>query len=254
MRLLASLDIGSAVTTEVIVVDGGSHDDTAQAVHEDFPNVRVVRIPDNRGWSAAANVGFAKAAGDVVAFCHADVVTTVHDIGELADRIREGESKRLVAAVPRVVDAGGDELPTLGAMPGIGTATLGVFNPRAGRRLTEPTLDHVPDHQWTVMPCIAFSADVLSKLGGFEERFFLYYADTDLCARLHEKSYRIGIRRDVVAKHLGGETSADPLPPHLARIMRKDQQKYFEKHQPGVDKGVLKPATKILGWLNKDAI
>src|SRR5436305_6548366 len=106
-------------------------------------------------------------------------------------------------------------------MPGIGAATVGVFNPRAGRRLAEATLDHVPDHQWTVMPCIAISADVLGKLGGFDERFFLYYSDADLCARLHERSYRIGIRRDVIAKHLGGETSTDAFPPHLARIMRK---------------------------------
>src|SRR5205085_9595020 len=152
---------------------------------------------------------------DVVVFCHADVVTTAHNLAELADHIRERESTRTVAVLPRLVDANGNELPTLGAMPGVGTGAIGVFSPRAGRKLTEATLDHVPDHQWTVMPCVAFNADVLTTLGGFDERFFLYYADTDLCARLHEKSYRIGIRRDVIAKHLGGETAAGDLPPHL---------------------------------------
>jgi GT2 family glycosyltransferase len=247
IKLLASLDLASAVTTEVIIVDSGSFDGTPDLIEEDFPTVRVIRLPENRGWPAAANAGFKHALGQVVVFCHADIITTAHDLSELADRIREGEGKRLVAVVPRLVDASGEELQSVGAMPSLASGTVGMFKPSAARRREVPSLDHVPDHQWTVMACIAFDADVLVKLGGFDERFFLYYADVDLCERLHEKSYRIGIRPDVKVIHTGGETSDAPLSEAMTRIMRKDQQRYFEKHRPAWQQGVLKLIGKSAG-------
>ena len=65
-KLLASLDLASAVTAEVIVVDSASFDGTPDVLEEDFPNVRVIRLPSNRGWPVAANAGFAHALGSVV--------------------------------------------------------------------------------------------------------------------------------------------------------------------------------------------
>src|SRR5207237_3866811 len=101
--LLANLAVGEAVTSEVIVVDSGSFDESADVVREDFPTVRLIRLEDNRGFSVAANRGFAEATGEVVVFCHADIVTEIHHLAELADRVREGGDARVEAGSPPLV-------------------------------------------------------------------------------------------------------------------------------------------------------
>src|SRR2546426_5396627 len=116
LKLLANLAVSEAVACEFIVVDSASFDGSAELIEEDFPTIRLIRLQDNRGFSVAANRGFAEAIGDVVIFCHADIVTESHALIELADRIREGADNRVVAAVPRLVDANRHELPLVGPL------------------------------------------------------------------------------------------------------------------------------------------
>jgi N-acetylglucosaminyl-diphospho-decaprenol L-rhamnosyltransferase len=253
LKLLANLAVSEAVTSEFIVVDSGSFDGSAELMREDFPAIRLIRLEDNRGFSVAVNRGFAEAIGGVVIFCHADIVTESHTLIELADRIREGADNRVVAAVPRLVNANRQELPLVGPLPGLGRAMGNMFVPTAARGCDAAALDHVADHEFVQMPCVAIDAEVLHKFGGFDERFFLYYADADLCARLHEKSLRIVIRRDLPVVHTGADPSR-PLPASLARIMRKDLLRYVEKHQPGFRSTALGLQAKLIGAVNKEAI
>jgi GT2 family glycosyltransferase len=252
-RLLANLAIGESVTSEVIVVDSGSFDESAELVHEDFPTVRLIQLEDNRGFSVAANRGFTEATGEVVVFCHADIVAEIHQLVDLADRVREGQGARVAAALPRFVREDRAELPLVGSLPGLGGAMVSMINPSASRGCEIPTLDHVADNEWAQMPCVAISSDVFQKLGGFDERFFQYYADADLCQRLHEKSLRIAIRRDIAVIHAGGDPSR-ALSQSAARIMRKDLLRFIEKHQPGLRSSALGLQAKVLGMMNKDAI
>ena len=251
-KMLAALDLEHATTSEVIVVDSGSFDGSADFIRERYPTINLVQLPENRGWAAAANKGIAQAIAEIVVLCHADIVAPIHNLVELADKVREGAGRRIVAALPKLVDGDGAELPMVGRLPGIGSGAIGVFTPRFARRMETPSLDHVQDHQWASLACAAIDGGAVMKVGGFDERFFLYYADADLFARLHEKSYRISIRRDVSVVHTG-DNPDESLPPHLARLMRKDQQKYFEKHRPGWEQGVLKLDSKLFGLLKKDA-
>ena len=253
LKLLANLAVSEAVACEFIVVDSASFDGSAELIEEDFPTIRLIRLQDNRGFSVAANRGFAEAIGDVVIFCHADIVTESHALIELADRIREGADNRVVAAVPRLVDANRHELPLVGPLPGLGRAISNMFVPSASRGCEPAALDHVADHEFAQMPCVAIDAEVLQKFNGFDERFFLYYADADLSARLHEKSLRIAIRRDLPVVHTGADPSR-PLPISLARIMRKDLLRFVEKHHGGLRSTALGIQAKLIGAVNKEAI
>ena len=253
VKLLANLAVGEAVTCEFIVVDNGSFDGSAELVQEDFPTIRLIRLEDNRGFSVAANRGFAEAVGQIVIFCHADIVTESHTLIELADRIREGAANRVVAAVPRLIDANRRDLPLVGPLPGLGRAMGDMIQPTASRGCEPAALDHVADHEFAQMPSVAIDAEVLHKFGGFDQRFFLYYADADLCARLHQKSLRIAIRRDLPVVHTGADPSR-PLPASLARIMRKDLLRFVEKHHGGLRSTALGIQAKLIGAVNKEAI
>jgi GT2 family glycosyltransferase len=100
---------------------------------------------------------------------------------------------------------------------------------------------------------VAINSEWMQKLGGFDERFFLYWADADLSARLHEKSLRIVIQRSVSVVHTGADPLR-PLPGHLGRIMRKDLVRFVDKHRPGLTSAAVNIHAKVLAAVNKDAI
>jgi GT2 family glycosyltransferase len=254
--MLAALELEQSITTEVIVVDNASMDGSADMVAEEFPQVRLVRGQHNRGFAASAQRGINSAKGTVAVLCHSDLVAPIHTFAELADRLREGAKNtsggRIVAAVPRLIGRDRADQPSVGRLPGLGRGMIGVFNPSAARKCYVPFLDHVADHEWVGLTCFAIDLEALGRLGTLDPRFFLYYADADLCQRIHDKGWRIVIRRELGVVHTGASPN-DPLPDYLKRIMRKDQQHYFSKHRPTWERKLLDVDEKLYRLLSREA-
>ena len=248
--LLTSLKMEEATTVEVIVIDNASFDGSREMVRAEFPRVRVIEMETNRGFAAAANKGIDQAAGDVAVLCHSDLVTTIHVLSELADQVREGRSRRVAGVAARVVAPDKTELPSAGTFPGLVRGIAGAFSPEAAHKRFVPSLDHIADHQYATTMCIALDLQVLSAhVGLFDPKFFLYYADADLSLRMHEKQYRILVSRrlQVIKQRPPLGEGNKKLAPHLARLMRKDQMHFYEKHRPGLQKtlvGLFMPKDK----------
>jgi N-acetylglucosaminyl-diphospho-decaprenol L-rhamnosyltransferase len=250
-RLLSNLKLEESTASEVIVVENPSPDDSADMVRQEFPRVRLLACEYNKGFAAAANRGIREAVGDVVILCHSDIVTSIHVLAELADRVREGAGRRVVGVLPRLVDAANSEQPFVGRLPALARALVGVFKPAAALPCEVPALDHVADHEWARFACVALSAEFIAGAGSLDERFFLYYADADLCQRIHERSYRLLIAPDLKVLHTGRSPNEEP-PPHLGNILRKDQQRFFEKHRPAWQQGVLELDARLYRWIKKE--
>lgn len=248
--MLGGLKVQEAPGVEVIVVDSGSFDATATMVRDQFADVvRLVELEKNAGFAAAANAGIARSHGDVLVICHADLLASAHDLAELADIVREGAPRRVAAAIPRLVGVDGSEIPTVGRLPGFWRNLAGVFSPGMTRKRHLPTLDHVADHEWADLICLAIDAAALTKLGGFDERFFLYFHDMDLCQRLHEAGLRILIRREITVVHSGDRKR---LVPHRVRLMRNDLRKYWSKYRSTLEQSTLRVADKATGILRRE--
>jgi GT2 family glycosyltransferase len=241
-RLLTAVDPSQSPGTEVIVVDSASFDGSAEMIEREFAarrGVRLLPMSSNRGFAAAANAGVNEARGDVIVVAHADVVATAHDFGELADQLREARGRRAAAVLPRLRGADGLPQAFVARLPKLSTGVVGAFGgARLARRAAVPTLDHVADHEYAGFACCAFDADLLASLGSFDAGYFLYFADADLCARMHAKDYRLLISRDVVVEHSGAAPGA-ALPENRRRIMRKDLARFFQKQRPGWEQAVV---------------
>jgi GT2 family glycosyltransferase len=247
--MLGGLKVEEAPGVEVIVVDSGSFDATPTMVRERFADVvRLVELEKNAGFATAANAGIARSQGDVVVICHADLLASAHDLTELADIVREGAPRRVAAAIPRLIGVDGSELPTVGPIPGFWRNLAGVFSPGMTRKRHLPALDHLADHEWADLICVAIDAAAMTKLGGFDERFFLYFHDMDLCQRLHEASLRMVIRREISVVHTGDRKR---IAPHRVRLMRNDLRKLWSKHRSALEQSTLRVADKATGILRR---
>lgn len=147
---------------EIIVVDNGSTDGSAAMVRAEFPQVKLIANPDNRG-TGGRNQGFAAARAEVVVTLDDDSTVAPELLPAIADWFA---AHPLVAAVGlRVLLADGSEEPWF-AWPRCGDEEHGYRSP-------------------SLMTCgAAFRKDAVLALGGFWEPYQVYVEERDLCTRL----------------------------------------------------------------------
>lgn len=196
-RCVASLRAAGGVD-RVIVVDTGSRAAPADTA------VEVVRVA-NRGYGAAANVGFARASGaTAVALLNDDIEVAP---GWIPPLVAELAGDRVGAAQPALVVAGSDPplVDSLGVRLGPDGAGTGVGG-------GDPYAPAPPsDLDVFTGGAVLFAPAFLAATGGFDERWFLYYEDVDLAMRGRELGWRYRLAPASVVRHHGGTTTgADP--------------------------------------------
>jgi len=213
--LTAVLRDGAGLIPEVIVVDNASADGSADLVASRFPSVRLIRNPDNRGFGRACNQGLAIARGEAVLFLNPDAEPCDDALARLVECL---ESRPDVGAVgPLLLTPGGEPGLTYGYFPSVVTALLPLLRPLA-RLLPYPpdlhALGVVPppiprnaplrDVDYLCGAALVVRRDLLTRLGGFDERFFLYFEETDLCRRIHAAGFRVVLLPAARALHREG--------------------------------------------------
>jgi len=176
---------------ELVVVDNGSTDGSADRVRRRWPGVEVVSPGRNLGYGAAANRGVAATRSADVLICNADLVVAPGSVAALVDAL--GARPTVGIAGPLVRTPEGDRYPSARRFPSLvdaaGHALLGMFRPR--NRFTEayqrsdlaPVGDRVAPVDWVSGACLLARRSALERIGGFDEAYFMYAEDVDLCWR-----------------------------------------------------------------------
>jgi GT2 family glycosyltransferase len=174
---------------EVIVVDDGSSDGTAQIV-ADY-DVRQIRLGRNRGLAAARNVGADAAEGEIVAYLDDDAYPDTHWLSFLAEGF---------AAAPHAA-VGGPNVP-----PGdAGLVARCVASAPGGPAhvlLSDDTAEHLPGCN------LAIRRDALQAIGRFDPRFRAAGDDVDVCWRLQEAGWTLGFSAAAMVWHHRRDTVA----------------------------------------------
>ena len=237
----SALASGSAFKHEVIVVDNASPDESARKLREAFPseaylNVHILDSGGNIGFSAANNLGAARASGRVLFFLNPDTVVHHDAIPQLVTFL---DAHPGIGAVgPRVLNADGTDQPSVltffdaRALVRHYLPLTALFRADARRYDPVPTSSGPVD---VVKGCaIAVRRDAFDAIGGWDEAYFMYAEETELCWQLCEAGYQTYYLREPVITHFGGVASREQYVEQQV-MDRRSVLHFMQRHgSPGV--------------------
>lgn len=197
--------------TRVVVVDNASKDGTVPLVSREFPWADVVANRDNRGFGAANNQAFAAASSRYVMMLNPDTVARPGALDALVAFM--DAHPEAWAAGPAMLNADGSEQRTGVAFPSLGNLLSETFF--LDRLLPHSRLfgrhrrlfDERPgprEVDFVQGSALIFRREVLERVGGLDERFFMYFEETDWCFRMKRAGGRVLVCPDAQVVHLGG--------------------------------------------------
>lgn len=236
---LGSLFAGAGdLDLDVVVVDNGS-DGSAAYVEEFFPRARTTTCP-NRGFGAANNRALETADARYVLFLNPD---TEFLNGSLEDLVAALDHRPHIGlAGVRQVTGEGDLAPSMRRFPStlnmlaeaLAIERVPVLRRFLGERILAPAAyDRESRCDWTSGSFMLARSEALRDTGGFDERFFLFSEETDLCRRLRQAGWRIVHLPSVTIRHYESERSATPRMEAQAAYARLQfARKYFSRVSP----------------------
>jgi GT2 family glycosyltransferase len=216
MACLASLAAAPAsVHTEIVLVDNGSTDGTAAAVRAIHPAVRIVNSHTNLGFAGGANLGACAARGEFLLFLNTDTVVPAGAVDALVSFAAENPNAGLWGG--RTVNPDGSinlaccwALPTLWSMlcVSFGLAALfpcsSLFNPESYGGWQRDSVREVD----IISGCfLIIQKRFFDCIGRFDERFFLYGEDAEMCLRARRNGAKPLFTPHAAIVHLGGASS-----------------------------------------------
>jgi len=237
-KALASLAGQSFRDFETIVVDNGSRDATAGMLEHEFPQVVVVRFPENRGFAPAVNAGVRAARGDIVALMNNDVEAESGWLAALVAALEEHPdagfvaSKMVSARDPSRIDSAWDAMGLAPYNVGHGETDGPRFN--AGRYVLSACAG-----------AAAYRRAFFERVGEFDEDFFAWFEDVEIGIRGQLAGLRCWYEPRAVVRHLGSATAARMPDRKIFLLIRNNLTLFFQTMPP---RRVLAWGPVILLW------
>ncbi len=225
---------------EVILVDNDSNDGIKKEVKDRFPQVNFIQTGANLGMGKGNNIGLKKASGEYLLILNPDIIVQKDSIKKMCDRFKRDKNVGMLG--PKLLYPDGDHQDSCFRFPEILTPVyrrtpLGKFflNNIDKFLMREYNMNTEVEADWLMGSCLLTSRSVLDEVGMFDDRFFMYFEDTDLCRRIKEVGLKVLYYPDVSIYHYHGRGSAEnswylaPFNNKLARIHIESWAKYFWK-------------------------
>lgn len=188
---------------EIIVVDDRSSDNSIKIVHDVFPMVNLVSTSSNVGFGSSCNQGARTAKGDIFVFLNNDTIVEPNWLSELVNTMEEYDAR---LATPKILSM--KNKSRVNAAGGI-CDILGVGWNRGNGCVADGQFDK-PEMVFYGSACLAVRRDVWEETGGYDESYFMYMEDVDLCWRAKLLGYDTLYVSSSVIYHHWRESTKDP--------------------------------------------
>lgn len=189
---------------EVVIVDNGSGDDSAAHLRTALtdPRVRVVESDHNRGFGQGVNLGVASTCAPLLLILNSDATVTPGSLATMKRALLADEGVGVVAPAIYCPDGRSLQPGAYGRLPARRDIVLGRWassnrGPRSGDEVMP---------EWVSGVAMLLRRSDFAAVGGFDERFEMYFEDLDLCRRLRERG-KVARRETCAAVvHIGGKS------------------------------------------------
>ena len=184
-------------SVEWIVVDNRSTDASAQAARD--LGARVIESPANRGFSFANNLGARETEADVLVFVNPDVTVDGAGVRRLADLCRE----RNAIVAPQLLNVDGSMQENGRGAPFLYRKVMHFLGRARGSYAYEVTAQpgELKPVSWVMGAAVAMPRHVFDAIGGWDDGFFIYYEDADICLRAARLGFPTLLTGDVRWTH-----------------------------------------------------
>ncbi|MHB8565653.1 MAG: glycosyltransferase family 2 protein [Nitrososphaerales archaeon] len=220
LKAIESILRGNYKNIEMLVVDNASADGSLELIRSKFPNVRVIANEENVGYARGMNIGAEKAKGDLLLFCNNDIRLDQLCLRFLVDVILM-DKMNAIAGGRLINDDGSWQTDTGRLVPFFYKVSLVSNNIRC--------VDYIPG---TLMLA---KKTTFSKLGGFDESYFMYSEDVDLCWRARRAGFRVIFNPFAKAFHIGSRSAkrlSSSSISYLRQIQEINRYKTLFKNAP----------------------
>ncbi len=237
----SATDIGSCLEAinftgdfEIIVIDNASQDHTREILNR-YPNLKLLLNSKNLGYAHANNQGLSLARGEYILLLNPDAVVTPGAIDLLVAYLDQNPA--VAAVAPKLLNPDGSTQLSIRSFP----TFCSVLAELCGISRILPALDTWRRRSFDyekpafveqpMASCLLIRHSVLKKMGGFDERFPIFYNDVDLSYRLNQQGYQTYYLPTARVYHkLGASTT--PLKTKMIFENHRSLFRYLKKHTP----------------------
>ena len=201
---------------EIFVVDNGSSDGSVSYLQKAFSTVFLLANEKNRGYAAANNQVLHRCRGKYILFLNPDT------------KLSRGVLRAIVSYMESNPHVGiaGTKLINLDGTPQWSMSELYL-----GQKYARGELSGLPGSIASVIGAsMVARADLVKRIGGFDEDFFLYGEDQDLCLRVRKCGFEIGYIDEAVITHLGGQSERDTTRLGVWDKKMRAEHIFYRKH------------------------
>jgi GT2 family glycosyltransferase len=242
IKCLGALNLfsGEKFNTEVIIVDNKSEDETIYEIQERFPGFTFIFNDINGGFANGCNRGARDAVGVFLLFLNPDTVASESELQKLLQVAKDNPGFGIVSC--KQVNENGRENIAYGAFPSMINLTgfqRAIFRNRKLGTISQESDIFFPD--WISGSVVLIRNEIFTKLKGFDEDFWMYYEDVDLCRRVRDSNAEIAFCRNIIIEHNhGGSSRINLKTTALTKTeVQISQHIYINKHKKGLEKFII---------------
>lgn len=239
------------VVFEVIVVDNASNDGSADMVAIEFPEYTLIRSQTNLGFTGGHNLALGNCRGRVLALLNSDTVVHANTLLRVVEFMDSNATVGVVG--PRLLNPDGSLQLSCRHFPNPMAAAfrntiLGRLFPNnrflRDYLMTDFAHDKPREVDWVSGAALFFRAELASKIGFLDDKFFMYCEDVDFCKRAWDVGWRVVYLPDAVITHAIGRSS-DKAPNRMIARFHLSMLRYYTKHVITHQSFALRPFTWI---------
>jgi hypothetical protein len=237
---------------EIILVDNNSTEPGAIRFIKEFPDLKVIHCDKNLGFGAANNLAVQKSSGDILLFLNNDIIVISEFIKKIEDEFHRDFSIGIIG--PKLLNQDESVQLSCGKLPSIYTELLDKILYAAVDKKKSLALNYSErksikkeEKEWVTGAALFITRKIFLELNGFDESFFMYFEDKDLCARVLKEGKKVLFFPESFLIHLRGGSFNKENQKFLIQKYRQSQILYYQKHNSKLQQRLLKIYLKLSG-------